>query len=1247
MDYLFENLDPERFQKLCQSILVREFPNVQCLPVAQPDGGRDAILYYHQSSKEAKKFVVFQVKFVRKPQAGIDPHKWLIDIVKEEAPKVRRLIKEGAEGYYLLTNVAGTAHPGSGSIDQIKVILENALKVPSECWWRDDLNRRLDNAWDLKWAYPEIMTGQDMLRYVLEEGLLEHKSRRVSAIKAFVRKQYDDDKEVKFKQVQLENRLFDLFIDVPVSARRVHSDSRPGFKILEELMRDQVSMQNIEAFVYRKGERGFLGAASMLLHPITQEYISHVVLEGAPGQGKSTIAQYICQVHRMRILGMNLDTVPRQHRPLSLRIPFKIDLRHLATWLSKQNPFSPDDSKAIPENWYKSLESFLAAQVRYQSGGCEFSVTDLYEVAKISAFLLVLDGLDEVADISKRQEIVAEVIAGVNRLEASSASLQVVVTSRPAAFANSPGFPEDLFPHYELVSLTRSQVDDYANRWSKARNLSARDKVDLKRILNEKLDQPHLRDLSRNPMQLAILLTLIHARSFLPDERTALYDSYVERFFDRETEKSSVVREHRPLLIEIHQYLAWVLHSEAEQGHNRGSISIEQLRSLLFDYLKSEGHDTSLSDQLCTSAVERIVFLVSRVQGTFEFEVQPLREYFAAKFLYNTAPYSPPGAEKRGTLPDRFDAIARNFYWLNVTRFYAGCFSKGELPTLVDGLQDLAQEEGYRYISHPLLLAAMLLADWVFAQKQKSMRVVVSLILEGVKNRRAFASQDIRNDSSLPLVLPENCGRKELIEECFYILQKRPPRDYASEIISILRANAAVEDLQELWHREVLGMIGLDRTIWLEYGLQLGLVSEMHANDLEELLSNNPKNPKDLSIILRSEQGEFFEASEDRCQSIVDLILNEEEDILYTRSGLSILDSFSIYFNLTIYKHAFRFPEQISLSNTLKELIISRFIRDKSYKDRFDSNSNNSILKKCMKFVELVEKEYERPIKQWISELMPWDIVVEKSRSIWGERWANYRLANFAGMTKLSKLSEDFSNLMDQTKSLCMRIHYAKSQTENPNWWRKQFNLASSELDLMFFSLVLFTWASCNTLVSLDEIINSVSLRLADKCHFVINAMRQVVQPDLQISDETILPDKIPELLAIVLGMRAKKDQAINIYLKYFSDYQGSDVIVLEFCLKMALSLARSEAKNWHQALKIIAKLYANLSPLTHYHFSGAFLDMKSKDLPQKIAKEIILQPEKYPRQLVFLAEARYREVVASKIVPVGEIAKDENWFED
>src|ERR1700730_5354407 len=76
MDYLLENLGPDRFQELCQSLLLIEHPDVQCFPVSQPDGGRDAVSYIPES--QTGQFIIFQVKFARRPHVEMEPHKWLL-----------------------------------------------------------------------------------------------------------------------------------------------------------------------------------------------------------------------------------------------------------------------------------------------------------------------------------------------------------------------------------------------------------------------------------------------------------------------------------------------------------------------------------------------------------------------------------------------------------------------------------------------------------------------------------------------------------------------------------------------------------------------------------------------------------------------------------------------------------------------------------------------------------------------------------------------------------------------------------------------------------------------------------------------------------------------------------------------------------------------------------------------------------------------------------------------------------------
>jgi hypothetical protein len=340
--------------------------------------------------------------------------------------------------------------------------------------------------------------------------------------------------------------------------------------------------------------------------------------------------------------------------------------------------------------------------------------------------------------------------------------------------------PGDQYSYFQLTDLPQELIFGYAELWMRARRLNERLTAEFREVLRAKLQQPHLRDLARNPMQLTILLSLILTRgSSLPDKRTALYDFYMELFLNRESEKNLVVREHRDLLVELHRYLAWLLHSESEKGKARASISQERLLTVVTEYLNKEGYDGTLAAQLFTGMVERVVALVSRVQGTFEFEVQPLREYFAACFLFYTAPHSSPGKEKSGTRPDRFDAIARNFYWLNVTRFYAGCYSKGELPSLVERLQTLCMQEGYNRISDSRELAITLLADWVFNQNPRSVQQIIELLLESNGFRRLLARNPVSDhthmDRHIPSV-PTKCGKDDLIARCFALLGRIPYR---------------------------------------------------------------------------------------------------------------------------------------------------------------------------------------------------------------------------------------------------------------------------------------------------------------------------------------------------------------------------------------------------------------------------------------------------------------------------------------
>jgi len=109
--YLYEQLSPEKFQQLCQALITSEFPNAQSLPVAQPDGGRDAVAWrISPHLRRVGEFVAFQVKFSRNPERPSED--FFADILEKEMPKIERLKGRGMKAYYLITNVKGTAHLG-------------------------------------------------------------------------------------------------------------------------------------------------------------------------------------------------------------------------------------------------------------------------------------------------------------------------------------------------------------------------------------------------------------------------------------------------------------------------------------------------------------------------------------------------------------------------------------------------------------------------------------------------------------------------------------------------------------------------------------------------------------------------------------------------------------------------------------------------------------------------------------------------------------------------------------------------------------------------------------------------------------------------------------------------------------------------------------------------------------------------------------------------------------------------------
>ena len=1078
MDYNYESLLDERFQMVCQSLLLRTYPGLQCLPTRMPDGGRDGVLI-----RPDKATIVFQVKYSRDPAKVDNAAKWVIKALEAEIPKVIALRESGTlvEEYIIITNVRGSSHPDTGSIDIVQKYLNEHLTIPARCWWRDDLDRRLDNEFDLKLKYPDLMSGTDAFRLMWTLlGDSEDRKRRENALRAYMGHYYEQESKIKFKQVGLvTSSLFDLFIDVPVRiehmdprqhvshsyveavARLARIRVRDFSSVSEAIEADMVQIEYSFASRYYTSEQNYFalhemltGATEILLDPDFMATTPIVVLEGAPGQGKSTLSQFLMQLHRCRLLELEdeMSALSQQvvHSPIML--PIKLELRDLALWLGGIDPWSVRQAESHSQT--ATLETAIAAHIQRYSGGVDFSVADLLASLEETPALIVLDALDEVADLDDRGRVVEEVKAAMTRLRQRNKGIRFIITSRPTAIAKSPSFRDGRIIHLSLAPITERLAVDYAGRWAGVRGLDNKDTAELLGVLRQRLQSQHIAELAKNTMQLTILLNLISLRGpGLPDKRTDLYNTYFEVFMDRESEKDVSVRDNREFLVDLHAYLAYCLHARAEANRSNGRITTDELKGLIQGYMAKQRQSSDLLATM-TRAVDRIFAVVSRVEGMWEFEVQPLQEYFAARYLYDTAPYSPVGNERTGTKPDIFDGIAPNPYWLNVTRFYAGCFSKGELLDLSDRVASLISADS----SYARSLGIALVQDWVFTQSTRATDVVIASVFDAIGLR--WASSSGPRDHTGPIV-PIAFSRSrdaQAVVDLAWPLMCSSPLSGKIELCSLIIAQNLSSYVRERWEREFLEKAEKDKLEWIATAGYLHLFPRMDKTDVHRLIIDDVNEDRRAAAA-----GMFLRAGGNS---------NLLPEPLTFEAIKYALDHENHYGPLS--PESWLLDSQIWMSMVLAFAERGRGYYAEPFLQVLGKFKNTEPNNPSLEYTLNVASRVGSVLTQ---RLTPQDAVAEWSEIVtsftdnFGQSFFSNELAVMAGCIRAGRQRGNELDLFNHATSLVARVRYAKSQLNRPTWWMQQSVNVAGDYDRHLWLLCLYAWASPGTIVSIvDEV---------------------------------------------------------------------------------------------------------------------------------------------------------------------------------
>ena len=483
-------------------------------------------------------------------------------------------------------------------------------------------------------------------------------------LKLAIAHQYARESQVKFRQIELEKRLLDLFVDLDIG-RVFDTDETlriPHRRFISRPNRELI-FSNGDSF---RAHRIHDSVLQLLLDD--DRAIPRILLEGGPGQGKSTITQMAAQVYREKLLDSRESEIrePIWHRVCQLRVPLRLELRDLAHWIS--------------QNSEGTLEQYIASILARDSGGATLLAEDIHRLLEHSSTILLLDGLDEIGNDDLRDQVLDVALEAIERFEkALRANVRVVLTTRPPAvlgrWSKLKGFIRVV-----LAPMNAERIDDYLERWLQAQIPTSDDRERIRTSFNSRRNDSHVEALARNPMQLSVLLQFIYLKGeAFPDRRAELYRDYFQIVIDRDVEKSPELRKHREVVEGLHSYLGFLLHGYAEAEKGRRALNRNEIVQLAGQWLEGEGHPKGLAATYFALGEERFGLIVALSgeghETTYGFEVQPIQEYFAVAYISNRL--------ANGRAHELFEALIYRDYWREVALFLAGLRRPNEKADLV------------------------------------------------------------------------------------------------------------------------------------------------------------------------------------------------------------------------------------------------------------------------------------------------------------------------------------------------------------------------------------------------------------------------------------------------------------------------------------------------------------------------------------------------------------------------------------
>jgi hypothetical protein len=339
----------------------------------------------------------------------------------------------------------------------------------------------------------------------------------------------------------------------------------------------------------------------------TQPAFRRMVVLGPPGSGKSTLVEHLTLTYAQKLQR-------QQHRQAPTLIPILLYLRDLREAVAIENPPTlptlleqQESIRALnpPSQWFET---------RLQQGRC----------------LVMLDGLDEVADCNQRQQVSRWV---AQQMQAYPKSC-FILTSRPFGYKTAP---LEQVTSIEVQPFNLKQMQQFVKNWYLQNEVMSRlgkddpgvrqiAKSNAANLIGRIKNTPSLAAMALNPLLLTMIATVHCYRGALPGRRVELYGEICDVLLGRRQDAKGT-----PDRLTSAQKQT-VLQALALKGMQRNTREFKLVTACLLIRQRLEAVAGREADpEQFLKLVENVSgLLVEREQGVYEFAHKSFQEFLAA-----------------------------------------------------------------------------------------------------------------------------------------------------------------------------------------------------------------------------------------------------------------------------------------------------------------------------------------------------------------------------------------------------------------------------------------------------------------------------------------------------------------------------------------------------------------------------------------------------------------------------------------